>query len=118
MLDVKIRDTSYLRPVIGTPRRRSNYLFACPFPDSPFSVDCPAREMSPQAEIEPAKVMQEALTAVMWTGVGFQLLFPRIPISRKTQSFTNLFLDDALIVSAWLIFLANVILYRVILPTV
>ncbi len=70
------------------------------------------------ASTEPAKVSREALTAILWTGVAVSLCFLAFRGYVRLKIFRRFFLDDILLLSAWLIFLANVILYQVMLPTV
>lgn len=68
--------------------------------------------------IEPAKVSREALTAVLWTGVAVSFCFLAFRGYVRLKVFRRLFLDDILVLTAWLIFLASVILYQVMLPAV
>ena len=71
-----------------------------------------------RATTEPAKVSQEAMTAILWIGVGLSLCFIVFRTYVRLKVFRRLFLDDILVLLAWLIFLANVILYQIMLPTV
>ena len=66
---------------------------------------------------EPAKVSRQALTAVLWTGVAVSFCFLAFRGYVRLRVFHRLFLDDILVLLAWLIFLANVILNQIMLPT-
>ena len=67
---------------------------------------------------ESPKVSRQALTAVLWTGVAVSFCFLAFRGYVRLKVFRRFFLDDILVLLAWLIFLANVILYQVMLPTV
>ena len=67
---------------------------------------------------EPAKVSRQALTAVLWTGVAASSCFLAFRGYVRLKSFHRFFLDNVLVLLAWLIFLANVTLYQAMLPTV
>ena len=66
---------------------------------------------------EPAKVSRQALTAVLWTGVTVSFCCVAFRGYVRLRVFHRFFLDDILVLLAWLIFLANVILYQIMLPT-
>ena len=75
--------------------------------------------MSSQRGItEPAKVSREALTVILWAGLAISFCFLAFRGYVRLKIFGRFFLDDILVLSAFLIFLANVILYQVMLPTV
>ena len=60
---------------------------------------------------------RQALTAVLWTGVAVSFCFVAFRGYVRLRVFHRFFLDDILVLLAWLIFLANVILYQIMLPT-
>ena len=66
---------------------------------------------------EPTKVSRQALTVVLWTGVAVSLFFLAFRGYVRLRVFHRLFLDDVLVLVAWLMFLANVILLQIMLPT-
>lgn len=72
---------------------------------------------SGNASTEPAKVSREAFTAILWTGVAVSLCFLAFRGYVRLKVFRQLCLDDILVLTAWLIFLANAILYQVMLPS-
>ena len=67
---------------------------------------------------EPAKVSRQGLTVVLWTGVAVSFCFLAFRGYVRLKVFHRLFLDDILVLLAWLMFLVNIILYQILLPTV
>ena len=72
---------------------------------------------SREGTTEPAKVSREAFTAILWAGLAISFCFLAFRAYVRLKVFGRFFLDDILVLSAFLIFLANVILYQVMLPT-
>ena len=60
---------------------------------------------------------RQALTAVLWTGVTVSFCFLALRGYVRLRAFHRFFLDDVLVLLAWLIFLANTILNQIMLPT-
>ena len=76
------------------------------------------KRMSSQKSVTgPAKVSREALMAIMWAGVSISFCLLAFRGYVRLKVFRRFFLDDILVLSAWLIFLAHVILNQIVLPT-
>lgn len=54
---------------------------------------------------------------VLWTGVAVSFCFPAFRGYVRLKVLDRLFLDDILVLMAWLISLVDVILYQVMMPT-
>ncbi|MCJ1433497.1 hypothetical protein MMC27_002859 [Xylographa pallens] len=64
-----------------------------------------------------ARISKPAFTAVVWTAISITLCLLALRAYVRLRVFSRIFFDDALVLLAWLIFLANAVLFQVMMST-
>ncbi|MCJ1392809.1 hypothetical protein MMC18_005680 [Xylographa bjoerkii] len=72
---------------------------------------------SSQAVFQIARISKPTFTVVLWIAISVTLCFLALRAYVRLGVFRRIFFDDALVLLAWLIFLANAILYQVMMST-